>query len=246
MPIVNYVREHTRFIEYACDEKLTSSERLLWYALMHCMNQRAEGRVWPEDFIRIDNKRLLSLCPMKFDTLASARNSLKQRGRIDFVPGSRNKTAPGYKMIYFYPEDDGGYPKKPDNNGYNPGGNTGYNQGYNPGYNRGDIYINNTIHQPNHFGMEDEETINNRYRSIVRGKWVEAFGREPARAAVELIEYWANRIYRVEAEVACEAVYRSALRDAEDPVAYAVKLIRDWGAHGVKTSEDVERYLEDV
>ena len=80
MPIVNYVREHMRFIEYASDEHLSASERLLWYALMHVMNQRAQGNVWPEEFIRISNERLLTLCPMKYDTLAAARNALKQRG----------------------------------------------------------------------------------------------------------------------------------------------------------------------
>ena len=84
MPIVNYVREHMRFIEYARDEKLTASERLLWYALMHIMNQRAQGKVWPDDFVRISNSELLSYCPMKFDTLANARNSLKQRGLLEF------------------------------------------------------------------------------------------------------------------------------------------------------------------
>ena len=51
MPIVNYVREHRRFIDYASDEQLTSGERLLWYALMEIMNQRAQGRDWPEGFI---------------------------------------------------------------------------------------------------------------------------------------------------------------------------------------------------
>ena len=103
MPIVNYVREHTRFMEYACDEKLSSSERLLWYALMHVMNQRAQGNVWPDDFIRISNERLLSLCPMKFDTMANARNGLKQRGLIEVEKGEKNKKSPAYRMIYFYP-----------------------------------------------------------------------------------------------------------------------------------------------
>lgn len=63
MPIVNYVREHMRFIEYASDEGLSSGERLVWYALMHIINGRAQGSIWPEGFIRIANDRLLALCP---------------------------------------------------------------------------------------------------------------------------------------------------------------------------------------
>ena len=91
MPIVNYVREHMRFIEYASDEGLSSGERLVWYALMHIINGRAQGSIWPEGFIRIANDRLLALCPMQLGAVIMARNSLKQRGLIDFIPGSRNK-----------------------------------------------------------------------------------------------------------------------------------------------------------
>lgn len=103
MAIVNYVVEHIRFMEYASEEKLKGSVMLLWYALMHQMNQRAQGNMWPEEFVRIDNDRLLSYLPMEYDTFAAARNKLKQLGRIDYIPGERNKTNPAYKMIYFYP-----------------------------------------------------------------------------------------------------------------------------------------------
>ena len=132
MPIVNYVREHIRFIEYASDEHVTGSERLVWYALMHIMNQRAQGNVWPDEFIRVSNERLLSLCPMKFDTMAAARNKLKQRGLIEFQEGARNKKSPSYRMIYFSPmyiessaEKDGEacYTKKSYNMGDNMGDN---------------------------------------------------------------------------------------------------------------------------
>ncbi len=151
MAIVNYVVEHIRFMEYASEEKLKGSVMLLWYALMHQMNQRAQGNMWPEEFVRIDNDRLLSYLPMEYDTFAAARNKLKQLGRIDYIPGERNKTNPAYKMIYFYPnyvrnrtEEDGnganvspvvmpmegmtadkwenGYPKNSDN----IGGKTGF------------------------------------------------------------------------------------------------------------------------
>lgn len=156
MPIVNYVREHIRFMEYASDEHLSSSERLVWYALMHIMNQRAQGNIWPDEFIRISNDRLLSFCPMKMDTMAAARNRLKQRGLIDFLNGEKNKKSPAYRMIYFYPqyvqpetERDGSQDSISNteksyymggNIGYNFGGNMGGNPGDNPGGNMGDIY----------------------------------------------------------------------------------------------------------
>ena len=152
MPIVNYVREHTRFMEYATDEHLTASERLLWYALMHIMNQRAQGNVWPEEFIRVSNDRLLSYCPMKFDTMANARNGLIQRGLIEYTKGEKNKLSPAYRMHYFYPQyiapetekDAGCYPEKSYNMGGNMGGNTVGNMGDNTVGNMGDISINYT------------------------------------------------------------------------------------------------------
>lgn len=119
MPIVNYVKEHIRFMEFATDHHLSSGERLLWYALMHILNQRAEGNRWPDGMVEIANERLLAYCPMKFDTLATARNNLKQRGLIDYTPGDKRKKAPAYRVNYFdaqaapgerYPEETGRIP----------------------------------------------------------------------------------------------------------------------------------------
>lgn len=170
MPIVNYVREHVQFIEYATDEMLSSSERLLWYGLMDIMNSRAQGNIWPDEFIRIDNNRLCSKAGIKYDALVEARNKLKQRGLIDYMPGERNRKNPTYKMNYFYPqyvkpetEEDGErtepggqrkecYPVKPE---YFPGKNTGYpekpdkNPCYNPCYNPSNSPGKNPCKTPN-------------------------------------------------------------------------------------------------
>ena len=162
MPIINYVREHIRFMEYATDEHLSSSERLLWYALMHIFNARAQGNIWPEEYIRVSNDRLLSYCPMKYDTMATARNSLKQSGLIDFTKGDKNKTSPSYKINYFYPQyaapESDCYTENSDYIGGNIGGNMGGNIGYNSGGNTGDIYLNNTEREtilPVNRGEED-------------------------------------------------------------------------------------------
>jgi len=189
MPVINYIREHTRFIEYASDEHLSASERLVWYALMHIMNQHAQGNVWPGEFIRIANDRLLTYCPMRFDTMAAARNQLKQRGLIEVIPGEKNRKAPAYRMNYFCPvylepsEDDcgranaptqhnEGYPKKSDNIGDNMGGNIGGNIGGNVG----DI---NLYYTDNGYGYQtrrkpddDEEDINiNKYARAREAKY---------------------------------------------------------------------------
>lgn len=179
MPYVNYIREHVAFIEYASDNGLSGNERLLWYALMHIMNQRAQGANYPDGFIRIANKRLLSYAPMQFDAMAKARNALQQRGLIEFAHGKRNAEMPMYKMNYFscpadnpqdtpVPVDNSalsstGYPLKTDNIMGNIGGNMqGKAQGNTPGSvsgNMGDIYNKlNVSPNPdrNPYGFEDE------------------------------------------------------------------------------------------
>jgi hypothetical protein len=121
MPIVNYIREHEWFIEYAADEGLTPNDVSLYDAILYFVNRKAEGNDWPDDFIRIRNDRLLPFCHMGFDAMARSRNKLKQKGVIDFLNGDRNKEAPAYKIIYRYPErsfsqDEGFCPLKTDNN----------------------------------------------------------------------------------------------------------------------------------
>ena len=120
MPIVNYIREHEWFIEFAADEGLTPNDVALYDAILYFVNRKAEGNEWPDDFIRIRNDRLLPFCHMGFDAMARSRNKLKQKGVIDFLNGNRNSEAPAYKILYkcmeekSFPQDDGFYPLKTD------------------------------------------------------------------------------------------------------------------------------------
>ena len=245
MPIVNYVREHTRFIEYASDEHLTAGERLLWYALMHVMNQRAQGNVWPEEFIRISNDRLLTLTPMRYDTLSAARNGLKQRGLIEYVKGEKNKVSPAYRMKYFYPqyadpdtEKDGFYPEKSDNIRGNIGGNIGGNTGGNIG----DYNINNKQErQINGVSEDDEEAVRARAREEARESWQRHFGKALPPAAAESLA-WRTEMSGFEPGVLEEAVRIAASKCAESPIDYVICIIADWKDHNIRTKADAEKY----
>ncbi len=107
MAKVNYVREHIQFMEFAAEEALTLGERVLWYALMHLFNRRARGSEWPDDYVRVNNRRLMLYCGMKYDTMARARQGLRQRGLIDYIEGERNRQIPAYRVHYF---GEGGEP----------------------------------------------------------------------------------------------------------------------------------------
>ena len=100
MSRVNYVLEHIYFIEYASDNGLSSSEQLLWYALIHMANRRAQGGDWPDGFIRIPNDKLMAYLPIGFDAMARARNKLQQRGLIDYRKGRKNADVPMYEIHY--------------------------------------------------------------------------------------------------------------------------------------------------
>lgn len=253
MPIVNYVREHMRFMEYATDEHLTASERLLWYALMHVMNQRAQGKVWPDEFIRISNDRLLSYCPMKYDTIASARNSLKQRGLIEFTPGEKNKKSPSYRMIYFYPEyiapqtdidTAESYPNNPEYIGGNIGGNLGGNLGGNIG----DIYINNInkrIPNTQQIRCDEEDEKQNQLYACARAEaetaWRAYFGKQPTPAMTHDLA-WRAVSLGFDQGVLTRAIKIAASKGTNSPTEYVITVLCDWSMQNVKTVEDAEEY----
>ena len=259
MPIVNYVREHIRFMEYASDEHLTAGERLLWYALMHVMNQRAQGNVWPEGFIRISNDRLLTYFPMRYDTLTTARNGLKQHGLIDFTKGDKNKLAPAYKMIYFCPEyvasdseqnypeipdKNEGYPEISDNIGGNSRGNIGGNsRDYNINIYGERIPLRNPDRNP--VAPEDEDddddVLRARVREEIMESWRRGFGREPNPAQVSDLTRRAA-MYGFGEGVLDEAITLAALKAPGSPHDYLVTLLDDWHRNHCATREDVQEY----
>lgn len=169
MPFVNYVKEHTAFIEYAADNGLKGNEILVWEALFHIMNQRANGGYWPDGFIRVKNDRLLTYTPIGFDSLARARNALAQRGLISYKPGKRNTDVPMYEMHFLTAvanpqlHDDATesptypvcYPQNTDNIRDNIGNNMRDNTRDNIKGRMSDQYIN--INQTKHIGSDDEE-----------------------------------------------------------------------------------------
>ena len=251
MPIVNYVREHIRFIEYATDENVTASERLLWYALMHIMNQRAQGKVWPDDLIRVSNDRLLTYCPMKFDTMVAARNKLVQRGLIEYSKGDRNKQSPAYRVIYFEPifvDGESGYTEKSDNLGGNIGSNIGSNMGSNmgsrEGANRGNIYINlnRTYTFENDKEDEDDERRYLMAREETANAWKANFGSAVPSGIAEALASRAAAL-GFGPGVAQKAIALSCLRGTGSPAEYVQKLFSDWAKSGVRTLADADEYV---
>lgn len=103
---INFVSEFREFMRYAMQNGLSARERNLWIALFYLANDRARYNEqtgdydWPDDFFLVANSELNLHSTLDKRGIDTVRNTLKQRGLIDFLPGERNKKNPSYRMHY--------------------------------------------------------------------------------------------------------------------------------------------------
>lgn len=103
MSQVNYVQQVNLFMEYARRNRLTSHERVFFFALFHVANtwaQRAENHEWPDVFFQVSNSEIHEWSDLEERAIRTVRNSLKQRGLIDFRKGDGKRSDPEYKINY--------------------------------------------------------------------------------------------------------------------------------------------------
>jgi len=103
MSQVNYVQQVNLFMEYARRNRLTSHERIFFFALFHVANtwaQRAENHEWPDVFFQVSNSELHEWSDLEERAIRNTRNCLKQRGLIDFRKGDGKKRDPEYRINY--------------------------------------------------------------------------------------------------------------------------------------------------
>lgn len=101
---VNFIEQHIMFMEYGKRNKLSSHERMFYIALFYCANSlamRNKTHEWPSDYFPVSNSDLNSLTGFDKRAISNLRNSLKQRGLIDFQKGNGKKSDPKYKIFYF-------------------------------------------------------------------------------------------------------------------------------------------------
>ena len=102
-------------MEYGKRKKLSSHERLFYMALFYCANNIAmqgENQDWPEDFFPVSNSDMNGWTGFDVRAIRNLRNSLKQRGLIDFKKGDGKKSDPEYRLFYLRSI---GYKIAPDN-----------------------------------------------------------------------------------------------------------------------------------
>lgn len=77
---MNYIAELNAFHDYLLANQLSTSEIVLWHALMHINN----SIMWKNEFTA-SNLMLQQLTGLSISGLAVAKNKLKQRGLIDYI-----------------------------------------------------------------------------------------------------------------------------------------------------------------
>ena len=267
MPIVNYIREHEWFIEYAADEGLTPNDVALYDAILYFVNRKAEGNDWPEDFIRIRNDRLLPFCHMGFDAMARSRNKLKQKGVIDFLNGNRNSEAPAYKILYKCLEDESSshdnlfYPLKTDK----PADKTTDKSAYKstgksadkpadksayiiPNYTGNGIRYQNDIDEDDEDGDDiragacEDPIIDRKEREAgIRAGFVRAFGRKPYPVELDgLVQ--SSWLIKMSVPMVCRAMEIASKEGAKVPVKYVLTVLGDWKLHEVMQPHQIDAF----
>lgn len=106
MSQVNFVEQFNLIMEYARENCLQGRECMLWLDLFYFANRSAVYQAdsqtyeWPDDFYSVSNSELNSFGQFDKRAIETLRNSLKQRGLIDFIKGEKNKRNPTYKFFY--------------------------------------------------------------------------------------------------------------------------------------------------
>lgn len=103
MSQVNFVEQFNLFMDYSRRNKLTSYERIFYLGLFHCANDLArqtENFEWPDDYFPVSNVELNGWTGFDERAIRNTRNSLKQRGLLDFQKGDGRRSDPVYRIYY--------------------------------------------------------------------------------------------------------------------------------------------------
>lgn len=184
MANVNYIVERESFMRHARDNGYTGNEQLFWYALFTIFNERASRNtfVWPDEFISVSNKELLSWLPFTENTLMQVRGDFVNPNKhdpvlVEYRKGRKNDTMPQYRMRWFsthMPQCetvDDFYLNPRGNIGGKVGGNIGGKTGGNVRGNIGDITLN--INQVQSVSQTTEKKTlyyNNAWRTDARAR----------------------------------------------------------------------------
>lgn len=254
MSKVNFVSEFNMFMRYARDNSLSLRERMLWIALFYVANDRATYNEqtgdydWPDGFIQVSNNELNLYCCLDKRSIVTLRNTLKQRGLIDFREGKKNKRSPAYQLNYL--SVNVGYkivPNPPTNHTTNDDTNHTTNDDTKDGTNLSPFSkynINQDIEQSISLEEEEEDTSFFAYaldRHTVNHAYRSSFGTAPTNAELDAMARIINA--RGLSAVAEKAVEETARAAPANRLAYFTALCEDWERQYIRTPEDAADYL---
>ena len=254
MIVVNMAREMAQFYTYAANEMISGTARLLWYALFNEVNKRAQGSLWPDGPIRLSNDYICAMSGIgSVDTLARARNELKQRGLLQFKSGRRGNAAPEYTLIYLTAGNGGrdntdltAYPH-PVSSGADSDADSDADS---VADSVADIYLTETETEtrcePNVIPLKKDEDENTREiqdaRAETEAAWAENYGNAPSPGVAGTIAATAERAGFARGIVSI-AISEACRATAQNPTRYILTLLSDWARMRLYTPEEVEDYI---
>ncbi len=247
MSKVNFVSEFNMFMRYARDNSLSLRERMLWIALFYVANDRAtyneqtQEYEWPDGYIQVSNNELNLYCCLDKRAVETLRNTLKQRGLIDFIAGQKNKRNPAYKINYL--SVNVGYkivPNPPPNNAPNDDPNTPpfYKYNIESGINAG---IKHAFSDDEEDGDDPADLVYARVRERVQKAYQHNFGALPTTTELDLMTRCIEASYL--GEVATEVINTTASASPRNRLAYLREVCNTWAYEWIRTEADLIEYM---
>ena len=196
------------------------------------MNKKARGNNWPDGFVRISNKRLMTYLPYRFDSMAKAREGLARHGLIEFVHGVKNEQSPMYKMNWLTQAQF--YPAESDNISHNIGGNIGGNHGL----------IYNKLNETERNEYDDDDDCYAGARELVEKAYYESYGEVATPSMIDCIVRRASAA-RMEDALTEHLIDRSARNAPQAPMGYINALIDECEDHWIRTLTEYVAYTYD-
>ena len=194
MSQVNFVEQFNLIMEYARENCLHGRECMLWLDLFYFANRaatynaEAQTYEWPDDFFTVSNSELNSIGQFDKRAIEALRNSLKQRGLIDFIKGEKNKRNPAYRFFYL---SRVGYKIVPNNTPNIPPNNVPNNVPNNtPNIPPNDVPNHEANHAPRTVDVRDKNAPNTPPIPLNKNNKYKSSTSDPAGVGVSRSEYY--------------------------------------------------------
>ena len=251
---------------------LPREARFLWHTLFACANERQKRNPstgaweWPDGFFPVSVEELKLKSALDKRSILKARETLKEMGFIDFVPGEGNCKPASYRLFYLtrdrYKSVPDPVPDPVPDLVPDPVPDLVPDLVPDPV----PIYKDIDIEKENTLGDDDDDEIRmiedacarvrewiptyeadrtesptmREFRAFdIRRSFIYAFGREPKKPELERLVNSSRRL-DLSPDMVLMALTRSARYDADSPTEYAIAMMKYWHEHNYREPAQID------